>query len=150
MHGCSVGELLRNHRGRGEERGTGGARAFVLLGSVGSRESSEATEWCHRTLDFARECGVRHVAVIPLRSGNGAVEHFLRHGQAYIPTASELEAIVESEIGRSEMVVTADLWDWPKLVGHCDACRESRRQRIEMINLTQEVTDPIACDCEDS
>lgn len=110
-------------------------RAFVLLqppGLIGS----EALQSCIDTIRFAESCGVRHVSVIPVRGGNGALEHLSALGTFSIPSASMLESVMQS-VDQFQCVVTADLWDWNAMVGHCKQCSGPRRQQLDRLNLTQ-------------
>lgn len=54
-------------------------------------------------------------------------------------------------------MVTADLWDWDKLSGCCEECRDTRRRRMEAMNIMQradidEIADSdifrVRCSCE--
>jgi len=131
------------------------ARAFVLLGVPGVAPE-EAVEWCLRSVAFARGCGIRHVSVVPLRSGNGWIDQQLTEGSLRLPTAADLEAVADAALQDSldvaattETVVTVDLWDFPKLVGSCDTCRAVRQQRLAAMNLAQRCLPlpALACGC---
>lgn len=119
------------------------ARAFVLLGVPGVAPD-DAVDWCLRSVAFARGCGIRHVSVVPLRSGNGWIDQQLTVGSLRLPTAADLEAVADAALQDSpeealtmETVVTVDLWDFPKLVGSCNTCRSVRQQRLAAMNLAQ-------------
>ena len=111
-------------------------RLFVLLRPPGLSESA-GIEWCLATIDCARQWGVRHVTIIPTRSGNGALEHLQAAGLFEPPLASSLELVLNQSVGRSPLVVTADTWDWSQLRGQCNGCSTSRRTTVESVNLTQ-------------
>jgi radical SAM enzyme (TIGR01210 family) len=119
-------------------------RAFVLLRPPGLNES-EGIEWCHRSIEFARQQGVRHVSVVPVRGGNGAVEYLEKAGHFGPPQATSLERVVEEQLRKSAMIVTADLWDWEKLRGTCEKCRDIRRTRLATMNLSQQTTPRFDC-----
>lgn len=129
------------------------ARAFVLLG-VPSIPADEAVDWCLRSVAFARECGIRHVSVVPLRSGNGWIDQLLSSGELRLPTAADLEAVAEAAFPdaaeAATTVVTVDLWDFPLLVGSCDTCRSVRQQRLAAMNLAQRCLPlpALACGCQ--
>ena len=110
-------------------------RTFVLLRPPGMEEE-EGIEWCIRSVQFAMDCGVRHVSIIPLRSGNGSIERLAADGLFSPPSADSLEQVL-LECVTLPGVVTADLWNWMELRGHCASCNEPRRTRLEAINLQQ-------------
>ncbi|MDX1930875.1 MAG: hypothetical protein SFV81_30400 [Pirellulaceae bacterium] len=121
-------------------------RLFVLLRPPGLSESA-GIEWCLASLDAARNWGVRHVSVIPVRGGNGALEFLQSQGNFESPLASSLEQVLDESLRKSSMVVAADLWDWQRLRGLCDACTQTRYERLRQMNLSQTPTPLIACDC---
>lgn len=130
-------------------------RAFVLLGVPGVAPD-EAVEWCLRSVAFARECGIRHVSVVPLRSGNGWIDQQLAAGSLRLPTAADLEAVADVALPNASeaaapatTVVTVDLWDFPTLVGSCSTCRSVRQQRLADMNLAQRCLPlpALACGC---
>lgn len=123
-------------------------RAFVLLRPPGLDETS-GIEWCTRSIEFAQRCGVRHVSIIPVRGGNGAIDYLQQSGIFQPPLASSLEMVMQSNLPRNELVLTADLWDWGLLSGTCTLCRDPRRKRLEEMNLQQAAGKPLdtRCDC---
>ena len=132
------------------------ARAFVLLGVPGVAPD-EAVAWCLRSVAFARACGIRHVSIVPLRSGNGWVDRLLADGPLRLPTAADLEAVAEAALPESpgisaarETVVTVDLWDFPTLTGRCDRCGPARQARLAAMNLAQRrlPRPTLACGCQ--
>lgn len=121
-------------------------RLFVLLRPPGLSEAA-GIECCLESIEAAREWGARHVSVIPVRGGNGAMEKLQANGQFEPPLASSLEQVMCESVSKSSMVVTADLWDWGRLRGLCARCRQPRLRRMQNVNLTQNATDSIACEC---
>lgn len=127
-------------------------RLFVMLQPPGTAASA-ATARVLDSLRFAERLGARHVSVIPTRFGNGMLESLAAEGLFSPPTAGQFEATIEAALaGRFECVITADLWDWDRLSGHCATCRQPRRQRLQQINLTQRPQPPhqspaAGCDC---
>ncbi|GAB5406226.1 MAG: hypothetical protein Aurels2KO_44570 [Aureliella sp.] len=122
------------------------SRAFVLLNPPGL-EHDEATEACLESIRFAESCGVRQVSVIPVRKGNGAIDHLEQLGAFEPPPASMLEAVMQ-QVDEFRCIVTADLWDWNLLAGQCDQCGEERRQRLHNLNLQQRSqADALGGDC---
>ncbi len=121
-------------------------RAFVLLRPPGLSES-EGVDWCSRSIDYAVDHGCRHVSIIPVRSGNGAIEELQRRGQFQPPLAASLELVLERYASHPNAVVTADLWDWDGLVGLCPQCRDARKARLGRMNMQQCVLAPDHRDC---
>lgn len=112
-------------------------RAFVMLGPPGC-SAERRLSLLLQTLRFAAECGVRHVSVIPTRGGNGMMERLRDAGWFVPPGAGDLEGAMREALGLGlPMVITADLWDWENLQGHCEACRELRLGRLRRVNLGQ-------------
>jgi len=124
-------------------------RAFVLLRLPGMTEQ-EGIEWALKSVEYAAGLGVRHVSIIPMRGGNGAIEQLKRNGQFEPPIASSLEYVLSQCIANSNSIVTVDLWDWGQLAGHCTDCSQLRRSRLHEMNLTQvpKRSVPDVCDCD--
>jgi radical SAM enzyme (TIGR01210 family) len=121
-------------------------RSFVLLRPPGLGEQ-EGIDWCQRAVEFAKQSGARDVAVIPLRSGNGALEYLKSLELCELPLAGSLERVLAKCVGRDQTIVTADLWDWDKLRGLCPRCSQSRKQRLHEMNLQQCVMPAVDIDC---
>ena len=119
------------------ERGVD-VRAFVLLRPPGMDED-EGVDWCIQSIKFADKCGARHISVIPMRSGNGTLEHLQSRGLFQPPRASSLETVMLTLRPQTRAVLTADLWDWGKMEGHCPRCRQVRLEKLERANLTQKI-----------
>lgn len=125
------------------------SRAFVLLQPPGV-EPTRAVDWALATVRAARRLGVRHVSLIPTRGGNGAMEWLAARGDFLPPTASALQQALQQALQRrAGQLVTADLWDWDRLPGHCQRCREPRRLWMQQMNLAQRPLDPprLSCRC---
>lgn len=120
-------------------------RAFVLLQTPWLDQSS-ALHWCQATVDAARDMGVQHVSVIPMRGGNGTIERLAQAGQFTAPTAAMLEEILARNLSCSDSLVTVDLWDWDKLRGKCAECSEPRRLRLLEMNLKRRAQPAIRCE----
>ncbi len=125
-------------------------RAFVLVGAP-RVPAAEAVEWAVRSADHAFAAGACHVALIPLRGGNGALEELARRGEVAYPRGDDLEAALARSLAlpaaRSGAVVTADLWDLERLAG-CPVCLPARRERLQRANLTGRLGPAAACaDC---
>lgn len=158
------------------------SRAFVLLQPPGD-SPDESVEWSVRACEFAWDCGVRHCSIIPTRVASGWLTQIQALNQWQPPTAQQLEQSLKLALRRLHgdtprtgtphssiqnvswdskakdrgRIVTADLWDWGRLNGCCELCRDARRHRMEAMN-AQQSTDPIetnatgqlnvACGCE--
>ncbi|MEZ6138791.1 MAG: radical SAM protein [Pirellulaceae bacterium] len=114
-------------------------RTFVLLRPPGMDES-EGIEWCIRSVEYAHALGVRHISIVPLRAGNGAIEHLQSQGLFTPPLASSLEATLRAVVELPGAIVTADLWDWHRLRGLEEAGGAEFKRRIEAMNLTQHLS----------
>ncbi|MCA9127510.1 MAG: radical SAM protein [Planctomycetales bacterium] len=110
-------------------------RSFVLLKPPGMDEE-EGIFWCERSVRFAESQGVRHVSIIPMRSGNGAVDVLQQRQLFEPPLARSLESALNAALSPN-IVVTADLWDWHKLRGLCPKCSSQRLAAIQLANLRQ-------------
>jgi len=121
------------------------ARAFILLCPPFLSEA-EGLEWACRSIDFAFTCGVDVCSVIPVRSGNGALDRLATEGFFAEPTIQSLERVLEYGIKLKKGIVLADLWDLERF-STCDQCYESRRERLNQMNLTQEHMQQVKCSC---
>ncbi|HEX7252040.1 MAG TPA: radical SAM protein, partial [Thermoanaerobaculia bacterium] len=65
-------------------------RAFVLLG-IPFISSAESFFWACRSVEEAFDAGATAVAIIPTRTGNGAMEELERRGEFSPPSLSALE-----------------------------------------------------------
>jgi radical SAM enzyme (TIGR01210 family) len=121
-------------------------RLFLLVGTpyVPAAEQVESVASAAR---FAADrLGARHVSLIPVRGGNGALERLAAAGLFTPPDLVLLERALDACLDSiSGAVVTADLWDVERLAA-CPFCAAARRERLEHINRTG-VTRP-AIDCE--
>lgn len=122
------------------------ARAFILLRPPFLTEQ-EGIYWAERSLDFAFRVGVECCTVIPVREGNGAMDHLLEQGHFSRPDIRSLESVLEYGIGLNSGRVFADLWDL-NLFSSCNKCFERRARRLNEMNLGQKIIDPVNCDCD--
>jgi archaeosine synthase beta-subunit len=128
-------------------------RAFVLLQPPGTFQA-ESIEWAVASVGFAMEHGARHVSLIPTRGGDGLMIQLEQLGEFRPPSANQLELALDQSLhlakeNKARCVVTADLWDWASLRGHCEVCSSARKLRIEQVNLSQqELPMPdLSCPC---
>lgn len=128
------------------ERGIA-VRVFVQVG-VPFVPADEAVTWAVRSAAHALEAGAGHVALIPSRGGNGALDVLEERGAFTPPTLGDLEAALARSLelppARSGAVVTADLWDLERFSA-CSRCVEPRRERLTRMNLTGLGEPPVPC-----
>lgn len=120
-------------------------RAFILH-QLPFLSVEEGTEWSKKSIDFAFDTGVECCILIPLRAGNGAMDSLQQKGEFQLPTIASLECALEYGIGLNKGRVFADLWDL-KIFSECDKCFEQRKQRLNWMNLKQEIPSQVHCNC---
>lgn len=129
-------------------RGAGaGLRAFVLVGApfVPGRE---AVLWVERSARFAFDHGAEHVALIPVRGGNGELERLAGEGLFHPLSLEQIEDALDRCLDLGPGVVTVDTWDLERLAA-CPACAPGRIARLERINLSGRREPAPACEvCE--
>ncbi len=113
-----------------------GLRAFLLVGAP-FVPPEEDSRWVQRSARFAFEQGAEHVALIPLRGGNGEMERLAREGHFSAPSLHRLETAFDAclAIAPRGAVVSVDLWDLETLA-RCDDCATERIARLGRINHT--------------
>ena len=122
-------------------------RVFVLAGLpfVDAEEGIGATR---ASIAWAFEHGASAVAVIPTRSGNGALDDLAARGEFAEPSLAALEDAVAFGLGLGRGRVFADLWDLERF-RRCDACFASRAARLASMNRSQRVSPRTPCaSCE--
>ena len=122
------------------------SRAFILLRPPYMSEE-EGVYWAERSIDFAFGTGVECCTIIPVRAGNGAMDHLLEKGFFTPPGIRSLETVLEYGIGRHAGRVFADTWDL-NLISRCAYCSEKRISRLTEMNLSQKVTEDVDCTCD--
>ncbi len=120
-------------------------RAFILLRPP-FLDEAEGLEWACRSIDFAFACGVDVCSVIPVRSGNGALDKLALDGYFQEPSIQSLERVLEYGIRIQKGLVFADLWDLDRF-STCEHCFEPRKERLKQMNLLQEHVKPVECSC---
>jgi radical SAM enzyme (TIGR01210 family) len=120
-------------------------RAFILLRPPYLSER-EGVEWAKRSMEFAFSAGVSTCVVIPVRSGNGALEDLSAKGFFHEPAISSLEEVLAYGIGLHAGRVLADLWDLERFLS-CKRCFEHRRKRLDQMNLCQDILPEVRCSC---
>ncbi len=120
-------------------------RAFILLRPPFMSET-EGVYWAKQSIDLAFSTGVECCTVIPVRAGNGTMELLMEKGDFSLPDIHSLETVLEYGIGLKKGRVFADVWDLG-LFSKCDKCLDKRTGRLTAMNLNQNITDPVKCDC---
>jgi radical SAM enzyme (TIGR01210 family) len=123
-------------------------RAFILLRPPFLSET-EGILWAEKSIDFAFRAGVAACIVIPVRSGNGALDELERQNHFAQPDIRSLEAVMEYGIGLDAGPVFADLWDIDRF-STCEICQELRKKRLLQMNLFQRLLPPVQCSCDGS
>ena len=121
-------------------------RAFILLKPPFISEE-EGVYQAERSVDFAFDAGVECCTIIPVRAGNGAMDHLLEKGYFTPPDIGSLEKVLEYGIALKAGRVFADVWDL-KLFSKCNKCFDERINRLIEINLSQRSQKKIKCSCD--
>ena len=122
------------------------SRAFILLRPPFLSEK-EGILWAKRSIDHAFSIGVTTCIVIPVRSGNGAMDNLMGDRHFEEPDIISLELVLEYGIGLKSGLVFADLWDIERF-SSCDKCLEPRKNRLMQMNLDQLYHPPADCTCQ--
>ncbi|MHC5111031.1 MAG: radical SAM protein [Planctomycetota bacterium] len=123
-------------------------RAFILVKAPFQSES-EGRFWARASLDHAFDVGVECCCIIPTRAGNGIMDALARQGQFSPPSIETIEDVMDYGIGLQRGRVFVDLWDVDSLLP-CDHCRSARVERLQAMNLAQEIRPRISCACGDA
>jgi radical SAM enzyme (TIGR01210 family) len=121
-------------------------RAFVLVAPP-FVPAGQQREWLQRSVDAAFDAGASTVSLVPMRSGNGAVEALESEGEFTPPTLDAFEhAFAGALLGRpTARRVFADVWDLGRLA-RCAACLGARTERLVAMNELQRVLPPVHCE----
>lgn len=120
-------------------------RAFILLRPPFLSEE-EGVFWAKKSIDYAFRIGVKCCIIIPVRSGNGAMDILAENGYFEEPDIESLEKVVEYGIELNGGAVFADLWNIDNF-SSCDKCLERRKERLIQMNLHQRIYPNITCSC---
>ena len=121
------------------------SRAFILLRPPFLSES-EGVFWAKKSVFYAFRTGVTSCAVIPVRSGNGALDALAAGNYFEQPDIRSLEEVIEYGIELNEGLVFSDLWDIDSF-SSCNKCLERRKERLFKMNLNQIIYPGINCSC---
>lgn len=120
-------------------------RAFILLRPPFLSEA-EGVYWAKKSIDFAFNAGVASCSVIPVRSGNGALDILVENNFFSQPDIQSLEQVIEYGIGLKSGFVFADLWDIDRF-SSCPECLDMRKERLTKMNLNQRIYPAVNCSC---
>jgi len=113
------------------------SRAFILLKTPFMSEN-DGIYWAQRSIDFAFNAGIDCCTVIPVRTGNGAMDCLKENGMFSLPAIASIEKVLEYGIRLGKGRVFADTWDLG-LFASCSDCVDDITDRIVNMNLTQRV-----------
>jgi len=121
------------------------ARAFILLKPPFLSEE-EGIHWALKSIEFAFFTGVSCCSIIPTRTGNGMLEQLLEKGEFLEPSLVSMETVLETAIEFRQGRGFMDVWDADRFFD-CPDCGPERVERLQRINLSQQLEPPIACHC---
>ena len=123
-------------------------RAFILLNPPYLTDARENVEWVIRTVKFAFESGTQCCSIIATRSGNGIMETLAEQGLYTAPSLDTLEEVFETALLLKKGRVFVDTWEIGFL-SNCPKCFQARKDRMELMNLHQQVYPRINCNCHE-
>jgi radical SAM enzyme (TIGR01210 family) len=121
-------------------------RTFLLAG-VPFIPQAEQQRWMRHSLNTALDAGTSVVSLIPTRAGNGALDALELSGDFHEPALRDLEDAHDFGIHAGRARVFADTWDLERF-SCCPLCAEARHDRLERMNLSQNIEPRIRCACE--
>jgi radical SAM enzyme (TIGR01210 family) len=112
-------------------------RVFLLVGAPYVPASEQVASIVASARFATIELGAVQVALIPVRSGNGALERLAAEGSFTPPDLALVEDAFDACLATAPTtaVVAVDLWDLERLAS-CSSCFPARRARLERANLT--------------
>lgn len=120
-------------------------RTFLLVG-VPFISVIEQAPWLERSIESAFAAGSNVVALIPTRTGNGAMDELLARGEFVEPRMTDLQSAQDYGFGLNAGRVFADTWDIERFAD-CGKCADERISRLERMNLSQRVEARVECAC---
>lgn len=121
-------------------------RAFTIFGLPSVPMDDQLASQV-RSAEYAQSLGASVITIIPARSGNGAMDRLLEEGVWRPPSFLEFERVFSESLAsvtnRSRCFV--DLWDLETMAS-CRSCFQSRRSRLEQMNLAQSELPSVVCD----
>ena len=110
------------------------------------RAIPEGIHWAKKFVDFAFQTGVECCTVIPVRSGNGAMDYLIREGFFSPPRISSLEKVIEYGLVLKNGRIYSDVWNIEEFAD-CPECINQRKNRLVEMNLYQKILAPVECTC---
>jgi hypothetical protein len=98
------------------------------------------------SLDISFASAATVVSLIPTRPGNGAMETLSGLGLFRTPSLADIERSIELALmhANDRGRVFVDLWNLERFAA-CSQCVASRRQRLHVINLEQQIVARLRC-----
>lgn len=129
-----------------------GVRTFLLLKPPHLTEC-EGIEWSLKSLAHAVAVGSTCISLIPTRAGNGLMEQLQSSGEFAPPSIRTMEEVLERGLDYVRRVnpatrVFMDVWD-ARTFYDCPQCGPARTERIQRMNLSQQIELPVDCECAD-
>jgi radical SAM enzyme (TIGR01210 family) len=119
-------------------------RAFILVNPPFLDERL-GLEWAVKSAEFAFACGAGAVALIPTRTGNGAMDRLLQSGEFVPPTLKMLETAQRAAMALGRGRVFVDTWALEQF-SSCHRCFAARYERLERANWTQRDLPDVCCE----
>jgi len=124
-------------------------RTFVLLKPPGLNEP-EGIDWALRSIRHAVNSGSGCVSVIPTRPGNGLMDQLQSTETFSPPTIRSMEVVLEQGLEFVQHVglksrIFMDVWDAQSFFT-CVFCGPARAQRIQRMNLSQQIEAEVHCE----
>jgi radical SAM enzyme (TIGR01210 family) len=120
-------------------------RTFLLVG-VPFIATDDQALWVERSIENAFSAGSSVVALIPTRTGNGAMDDVLTRGNFVEPRMTDLERAQEYGLNLRAGRVFADTWDIERFA-ECGRCADERIARLGRMNLSQQIEPRVECHC---
>jgi radical SAM enzyme (TIGR01210 family) len=121
-------------------------RTFLLI-SPPFVPHDQQDHWLEQSVDLAIDCGATVVSLIPLRTGNGAIDALVANGLARPPAMTDIERSAAIALRRTIGTSTrafVDLWDLQRF-SSCTLCIDRRLARLDRINRTQRDAPVVIC-----
>ena len=119
-------------------------RSFILV-QPPFMAANESLHWTCRSIEFAVSCDATAICLIPTREGNGAMEMLASIEEFTAPRLSVVEDAFDYGLSLNAGRLFVDTWEIERVA--CESCcRADRVGRIRQMNLSQRISDRIACD----
>jgi uncharacterized Fe-S cluster-containing MiaB family protein len=121
-------------------------RTFLLI-SPPFVAHDQQDHWLEQSVDLAIDCGATVVSLIPLRTGNGAIDALVANGLARSPAMTDIErsaAIALRCAAGTSTRTFVDFWDLPRF-SSCTLCIDRRLARLDRVNRTQRDAPAVIC-----